>query len=771
MKKTMNKILRIETLFLFVSIILFWPITSSGQEENSNLSSQITITVGVIKGKILDYETQQPLAGIKVSVVDTDFIASSDTNGLYTIQNVPVGFYTLTFEIEGYYTDTRTDVIVRSKRTTFLNVDMLTVRMISEEVSVTADYFSKTRENPGSRIQINAEELRRDAGSASDVSRALYNVPGIIKVDEESNDLIVRGGSPAENGFYIDNIFIPNINHFPQWGASGGNISMLNMDFIENIKILTGGFDASYGNRLSSIIDIDYREGDRERIAGQLNLSMLGYGGQIEGPFPNQKGAWMISANKSYLEILREIVGGDGHSGYYDIQGKLFYDLNDSNGLSLLTIFGSSQTTDKREEMRESGSFDYDREKFNTVTTGLNWRHLWGGLGYSDTSVSTSFMDGREDEWRVEDNELLYSSSYRNRWLTFRNVNNLNISDSHHLKFGFEVQNIHFSSTESYDDNEEKSLNGTFAAAFLTYVVYPFQNFSFSSGLRLDYVPFSDRLHFSPRLSFSWVLNKRLSMNGAFGLYYQQMPLFLLRLHPDNQKLQEMKARHLILGFTYLLQNDTQLTLEAYDKQYDNFPMKGEAPYFFVIDDVSGDDAKFGNWGLLVDKGKAYSRGVELTIQKKLAKKLYGLVSLIYYRAKYRDLMGVWRNRLYDNRLIFCLSGGYKPNKFWEFNARWTWGGNRAFTPVNEEKSIENGFPWVDIENIMSGYLKDYKNLSVRIDRRFYFKKTNLVLFAGALNILGYENELYRYWVSGANMYDSEQMWSTIPYVGFEFEF
>ncbi|MFC2160475.1 carboxypeptidase regulatory-like domain-containing protein [Acidobacteriota bacterium] len=749
MKKKGERIKNIKTLFLLLMLLLVVPITTAGQAKNSYVSTQAENTVGVIKGKILDYETQKPLAGISVSVLDTDLNALSDTDGIYTIPEVPVGYYVLSFQYEGYYTDTRTDVIVRSGRTTFLNIDLLTVRMISEEVSVTADYFSKTRENPGSRIQINAEELRRDAGSASDVSRALYNVPGIIKVDEESNDLVVRGGSPAENGFYIDNIFIPNINHFPQWGASGGNISMLNLDFIENIQVYTGGFDASYGNRLSSIIDIDYREGDRERFAGQLNLSMLGYGGQIEGPFPNQKGSWMLSANKSYLEILRKITGGDGHSGYQDIQGKLFYDINDNNSLSLLTILGSSQTTDKREEMKQEGYIDYDREKFNTLTSGLNWRHLWGGSGYSDTSMSYSFMDGREDEWRVSDNELLYSSSYRNRWLTFRNVNNFNISKSHQIKFGFEAQNIHFRSAESYDDNEEKSLNGTFASAFLTYVVYPFHNFSLSSGLRLNYVPFSNRFHFSPRLSFTWMLNKRLSLNGAYGLYYQQMPLFLLRLHPENRSLQEMRARHLILGFTYLLRNDTQITLEAYDKQYVNFPMKGEAPYFFVIDDLSGDDAKFGNWGQLVDKGKAYARGIELTIQKKLAKKLYGLVSLIYYRAKYRDLMGVWHNRLYDNRLIFCLSGGFKPNKYWEFNARWTWGGNRAFTPVNEEKSIQFGYPWVDLKDIMSGHLNDYKNLSVRIDRRFYFKKTNLVLFAGAINLFGFENELYRYWVVG----------------------
>ena len=239
MKKPDGKMKISEALFFLVLILFLWPLFSAGQTENSEISSQTKNTMGVIKGKVLDYETQSPLAGLSVSVQETNLTAMSDQTGLFTIPDVPVGYYTLTFQLEGYYTDTRTDVIVRSERTTFLNIQMLTVRTISEEISVTADYFSKTRDKPGSRIQINAEELRRDAGSASDVSRALYNVPGIIKVDEESNDLVVRGGSPAENGFYIDNIFIPNINHFPQWGASGGNISMLNMDFIENIQILS----------------------------------------------------------------------------------------------------------------------------------------------------------------------------------------------------------------------------------------------------------------------------------------------------------------------------------------------------------------------------------------------------------------------------------------------------------------------------------------------------------------------------------------------------
>jgi outer membrane receptor for ferrienterochelin and colicin len=302
-------------------------------------------------------------------------------------------------------------------------------------------------------------------------------------------------------------------------------------------------------------------------------------------------------------------------------------------------------------------------------------------------------------------------------------------------------------------------------------MVYPFENFSLSTGLRLDYFPLSERIHLSPRISFNYVLTDRFSINGAYGMFYQQMPLFLLKLHPDNIHLKDMQARHLILGFRYLLLADTQLILEAYDKQYDCFPMSSLNPYFYIIDDISGDDAMFSNWGYLMDIGKSYSRGVELTLQKKLAKNLYGLVSLTYFRAKYRDLMGNWRNRMYDNRFIVALSGGYRPNQHWEFNLRWIWMGGKAFSPVDEAKSRQYGFPWYNYEDIMSGHLSAYKSLSFRVERRFYFNQSNLNIYLGAWNVFDLDNELYRFWDSYSNQYLSDYMWGAIPFIGIEFEF
>lgn len=737
--------------------------------------SQSNMVSGQVKGRILDYETQKPLAGVTVAIMDRGWKTQSDEAGYYVLPEVPVGHYVVTFQMKGYYTVTQTDVIIRSSQITFVNVELFRERSIQEEVSVTADNFPAVINKPGSQTQFNSEELRRNAGGFGvDISRVLYNAPGIVKADEVANDLIIRGGSPTENGFYINNIFVPNINHFPQWGASGGNVSILNLDFVERVEVLTGGFEASFGNRLSSIIDIDFREGNRERINSQFNLSIIGFGAQIEGPLPGNKGSWMISGNRSYMDIINDLLDETDIPVFHAIQGKLDYDLDDSNRLSLLAVIGQSRSRDDPSANRIIGDIvvdiPYGSENYTMPTVGLNWRHIWGNIGYSDTSISFSMIKAREENRLTSTDELLEFWEYKHSWVTFRNVNQLQLSLAHQVKFGFEGQSIQFSTSDYHDSNERK-YSGTFAAGFLTYIVYPFSNFSISSGVRLDYMPLSERTHISPRFSFSWALTKRLSVNGAYGMFYQQMPLFLIKQHPDNVKLKDPQARHLVLGFKYLLWPDTQLKVEVYDKQYQHFPMSPLNPYVFIIDDVIGEYDKFMNWGNFIDTGKAYARGVELTLQKKLSKKFYGILNLTYYRARYQDLTGVWRNRIFDNRFIICLGGGYKPTKNWEFNAQWIWSGNRAFSPVNEEKSKELGLPYVESKYILSDYLSDYQSLSIRVDRRFFFSKSNLVIFIGAVNAYNRNNELQRHWDTWDNRYVSEYMWGIIPYIGLEFEF
>jgi hypothetical protein len=233
-----------KSLFNFLMILLvIFPLQRVHSTEG--------IRTGIIKGRLFDAETKHPLIGANIVILNSTLGAASDLNGYFMIQDVPVGSYVLQFSYIGYNPLIKPDIIIRSQRTTYLEVELSISSIESDEVLVTADYFSEKKDQPLSVTSFSREEIRRAPGSAGDVSRIIQTLPSIAKIDDQSNNLVVRGGNPIENTFYIDNIEIPNINHFPAQGASGGPIGILNVDFIDQVIFYTGGFSATYGNKLS----------------------------------------------------------------------------------------------------------------------------------------------------------------------------------------------------------------------------------------------------------------------------------------------------------------------------------------------------------------------------------------------------------------------------------------------------------------------------------------------------------------------------------------
>ena len=214
---------------------------------------------GKIKGEVLDGETMTPLRGANVILVNTPLGAVTDAQGKFTITRVPVGSYTVRFSYTGFESLNRTDVIVRPERITFLQAELEMSTIEMESVIITGGYFAEVRDQPTSLVNFSAEEIRRAPGSIGDVSRVVRALPSIAKVDDETNMLMVRGGGPTENIFFIDNIEMPNINHFPIQGTSGGVISLVNVDLIKDVNFYSGGFGAAYGGGLSSVMDLSLR--------------------------------------------------------------------------------------------------------------------------------------------------------------------------------------------------------------------------------------------------------------------------------------------------------------------------------------------------------------------------------------------------------------------------------------------------------------------------------------------------------------------------------
>lgn len=281
---------------------------------------------GTLKGTIVDRATQQPLPGANIVVLDAQAGGIAGEDGRFIIPGMPLGVHRLQVSMIGYQTAIRPDIVVRANRITAVEVELEEQPLGMEETVVTADYFSQVEEEAVSTVNFNYEEIRRSPGAAGDISRLLQALPAINMASDDRNDLIVRGGSPAENLVIIDNIEIPNINHFPTQGASGGPIGLLNIDLIADVNFSAGGFPATYGDRLSSVMEVDLREGNRDELDIQANLDMAGAGFIFEGPLSAGRGAWLVSARRSYLELIVDAIGTGAVPRYSDLQGKITRD-------------------------------------------------------------------------------------------------------------------------------------------------------------------------------------------------------------------------------------------------------------------------------------------------------------------------------------------------------------------------------------------------------------------------------------------------------------
>ena len=738
---------------------------------------------GTIKGRVIDSEIKAPIPGVKVRIKGTSRQAYTDMQGNFTFSHIPVDMYSLEFSCRYYLTRTETDVIVKSNRIVQLMIELNLEKLREEkEITITAGYFASTEQQSLSTTAFSYEEIRRAAGAAGDVSRILSGLPGIARVNDMMNNLVVRGGSPAENAFYIDNIEIPNINHYPSLGSTAGPIGLLNVDFIQDVQFHSGGFSPIYGNRLSSVMDISFREGNRDEHDFQLDLSMMGLGFVGEGPVAQKRGSWMFSARRSYIDLLIDLMGSGVPVSWSDFQGKFNFDISPKNKLTFLGVLGIDDSgTEKNDALQDKESF-YGGLDTAEYTMGMNWLAMWGAKGYSHTSISQNYVRYRSDAYETVTERLFREGKDSERILTFRNVNYYRLNDSHKFQFGLEAKRFLWeygfflgaytdilgnSVPETKKDIHTSAQRYSF---FTQHIWNPNPRIVFKWGLRADYYSINHNFHLSPRVLLSYEISQRTSLSGAAGVFYQPLPAILLLQKERNQDLPDPVACHFVLGLCHLLTENTRLTIEIYNKEYNHLPLDPAQPGLFIFDELFYGDF-FSNHEDLVASGRARSSGIEIMVQKKLADKLYGVVSASYFRTRYRDFLGIWRNRVYDNRYIFTVEGGYKVNKHWQFGLKWNYAGGAPYTPFDLAASQVANSGVFDSFHINAKRLPVYHSINMRMDRRFYFRTSNLVLYLSIWNLLNRKNVASYYWNTIDNHPARVLGWGLLPAIGVEFEF
>ena len=292
---------------------------------------------GSVYGKVIDEFTNEPLIGANIIIIGSDLGAATNAEGEFSINNIPPNVYQIRASVIGYSSVTKTDVAVMPGKPAQVNFELITQAIELEGVVIQSDYFARNPIEVGSIKGFSNEEIRRSAGGFEDVIRAVSVLPGVAQADPGRNDLIVRGGGPSENLYLIDGIPVQNINHFGTQGATGGPLSYVNLDFVNGTTFSTGGFSVLNGDKLSSVLTIDFREGRKDKIGGKGTISATQFGLDIEGPVTSNS-TFIVSARRSYLDFIFKAADFSFVPEYYDGFAKYDWKFDNRNSISFLLI-------------------------------------------------------------------------------------------------------------------------------------------------------------------------------------------------------------------------------------------------------------------------------------------------------------------------------------------------------------------------------------------------------------------------------------------------
>lgn len=717
---------------------------------------------GTLTGRVVDQTTNQPLPGAHVRIKSLEWGTATRSDGRFTLANLPPGTYTVRVSMVGYETAVRGPVPVTNGRPHQLSVALQPTVVQQEGVEVTVNHFETSADAPTSVRTLEAEEIRRAPGAAGDVQRVMRATPGVAVSNDRRNDLIVRGGSPRENLILLDGIEVPNLSHFGTQGATGGPISMLDSDFLDDATFLTGGFPARYGGALSSVLQLKLREGSRQQVHGSADLSMAGAGGSAEGPIPGADGArgsWFVSGRRSYLDLLHSSIGLTAVPQYSSGQGKAVYDLTSNDRLTAIGLAG-----------RHSIQFESDSTVARTqnggdrVVGGLKWRHLWGEAGSSTLTASVVSSTFRTDQYN-DQNRLDYRNRSRETTYSARLTSTWRLAPSTTLDAGGTIRIIDyrhdlFSEPDTTNTGTVRpGLDETTGAtpvqpdlyAQLTH--HPTEQLSLTAGVRASAFSLSDHPYtVSPRLSARYEFTPSLALHAAYGRYYQRPELIWFTATETAEDLAPTHATHGIAGLEWTPGTAWRVTIEGYLKRYGNVPSFVERPMLSTINQGTG----YGAFtvGPLSDEGTAHSRGVEAFARRRLTDQFHATVSYTLSEARYTPLDGIERSTGHDVRhmatvilgaseidtgLLGLLGGSVKLR----------YASGQPTTPYDREASraLDRGI--IDTTRVNARRLPDYLRLDVRLDRRDHFSWGSVTSYVEVQNVTGHRNV-------AARLYDAD---------------
>jgi outer membrane receptor for ferrienterochelin and colicin len=746
---------------------------------------------GTIQGSVFNQNTSEPLAFAKVFAENTEYGAVTDLNGNYRIE-LPVGTYTLRASFVGYETQKKFNITVNSGNTETVNFGLVESSSKLEEVEVVyqSDKIATTTDmvTPLSVQKLTSVEIESNPGGNFDVSKVVQTLPGVggSSGGAQRNDIIIRGGAPNENVYYLDGIEIPVLNHFQTQGSSGGAQGILNVSFIEDLKLSSSAFDARYDNALASTFVINQRQGNREKLSGNVRASFTESLLTLEGPM-GTKNDFLLSARASYLDFLFELIDLPIRPNFTDYQFKTTFRPDDKTTISVLGLgaydrFNFAPTkvdNDETEYLRRSLPFI---TQWN-YTTGVSIRRRIEG-GFYNIALSRNMFDNQLDQFEDAKNG---DENFRNFGLQSQEIENKLRFDwnkykagwkysfgamAQYVKYNYSLYNKISGAVLDSSGNvivPAIEINSNTAINFFKFGLFAQVSKNFfnekllvSAGVRSDMNSFTDTglnplKTLSPRVSFAYHLSDKWDLTASVGSYYK-IPTYTTLGYRDannelvNQSLDYIRSDHYVFGAQWLPNEGMRITVEGFYKDYRNYPIS-------VANGISlaNQGQEFGAVGNeeVVTTGKGQTYGFEVFIQQKLVKKIFYVVSYTYVRSLFSGLDGELLPSAWDSQHLLSTTLGLNFGKGWKLGTKYRFAGGVPYTPFDLAASQQvyalTGNGVLDYANVNSQRLKAFNQLDLRIDKIVNLKKVSFNFYLDIQNLLAFKQETPSYYTFQRN--------------------
>ncbi|RYY39386.1 MAG: TonB-dependent receptor [Chitinophagaceae bacterium] len=725
-------------------------------------------------GTVVDRNTQQPLAGISISLQPGGAGAATDSAGAFVLSGIPAGTYTVTATGVGYAARSYPNTVLNAGNVQTLTIELERAATELETVTISSRRNTArvaTLETPLSAQRLTTEDIRANPGGNFDISRVIQSLPGVgggAGGGTYRNDIIIRGGAPSENVFYLDGIEVPVINHFSTQGSGGGPQGILNVSFIDEVKLSTSAFEARYDNALSSVFQFRQKPGNSERVQGNFRLSGTEAAATFDGPL-SKKTTFLASARRSYLTFLFKLLDLPIRPDYWDFQFKTTTRINSKTTLTLLGIGAI-------DEFRFAVPEEATAEKLYTInsnplinqwtyTGGATLKHLTPG-GYWNLSLSRNSLDNSLDKW--EDNERPNATVQTLRARSRETENKVRFDVSTQaagwkVSWGLSTQLVEFDNsyyqlfrprvtdTAGNVVQSEQTFSAQSGSNFLRYGAFVQAGrklldgrLGLSAGLRADANTLGNSegnplKQLSPRVSLSYALTNQWNLSASYGMYYR-LPSYTQLAYGSNPG-DYIRSTHYVAGVEYLPSSNTRFTLEGFLKKYSNYPVS--IPDGVSLANKGSGYGTVGNEPVRQDgRGEAY--GIEFFAQQKLSKRFFGVFSYTMYRSLFSNADGKLAAASWDNRHLLSLTAGYKANRNWEFGVKFRYQGAAPYTPYDLEASRRNyatlGNGLFDYNRVNSARLPAFSAADLRVDKKWNFRRLTLDLFLDIQNFYGAEN-------------------------------